>query len=114
MFQVKVNVSVLMLVMTVNVQAEILRDPTRPDPEADAVSVSISAQEGNPLLNSVINKGKNAHAVINNQLFMVGDRVQGVKIIQIGISSVLLADGRKLSMYQQITEQKGTSAHDSD
>lgn len=122
MFQVKVNVSLLMhqlmlamaMAMALNVQAEKLRDPTRPGRGADAVSVSISVQKLAPMLNSVMNTGDNAHAVINHQIFIVGDRVQGVKIIQIGISSVLLADGRTLTMYQKITEPKGTSAYDSD
>ncbi|NRD72472.1 MSHA biogenesis protein MshK [Shewanella sp. VB17] len=103
-----------MLMLTVKVQAENLRDPTRPGFGADAVPLSKSAQENALVLNSVMNKGHNAHAVINQQVFIVGDRVQGVKIIQIGTSSVLLADGRTLNMYQNITELKGTSAHDSD
>ncbi|MEC4725439.1 MSHA biogenesis protein MshK [Shewanella sp. D64] len=110
MFQVKVNwiLAMLVLVLMASVQAETLRDPTRPGKEVGSASTA-TPEKGHALqLNSIISAGTNSHVVINNQIYVVGDRVQGVKITQIGINSVSLADGRKLNMYQIITETKGS------
>lgn len=110
MFQVKVSwiLVLLVLVLTVSVQAETLRDPTRPGREVGVASTAIPDKGHALQINSIVNAGTNSHAVINNQIYVVGDRVQGVKITRIGINSVSLADGRKLNMYQIITETKGS------
>ncbi|WP_333473830.1 MSHA biogenesis protein MshK [Shewanella nanhaiensis] len=116
MFQVKVNLSLAMLLLAfaASTQAETLRDPTRPGRGGGSSTVSAQDMQRGLTLNSVVNAGASSHAVINNQIFVVGDRVQGVKITRIGANSVSLADGRKLSMYQTITETKGSNSNDSD
>lgn len=117
MFQVKVNwilAALVFVLTTVSAQAETLRDPTRPGIGNSVESVSILDKSSALQLNSIVSAGIHSHAVINNQIYVVGDRVQGVKITRIGINSVSLADGRKLTMYQIIIETKGSHLHDSD
>ncbi len=99
----KVSLIVVLLLVT-STQAEILRDPTRPGYSAQVITSSVSSQRDDLILNSVIKSGSASYVVINNEIFKVGDRVQGVSIIAIGINSVSLSDDRKLTMYQAITE----------
>ncbi|BAJ00256.1 MSHA biogenesis protein MshK [Shewanella violacea DSS12] len=95
-----------MLFMT-SAQAETLRDPTRPGYGSQIVRSSVSSHGSDLVLNSVIKAGSASHAVINNKIYQVGDRVQGVRITAIENNSVSLSDERKLTMYQVITESKG-------
>ncbi|TRY16055.1 MSHA biogenesis protein MshK [Shewanella hanedai] len=104
----------LVFALTASVQAETLRDPTRPGKGGGVASVATADKERGLQLNSIVSAGANSHVLINNQIYVVGDTVQGVKITRIGINSVSLADGRKLRMYQIITETKGSNSHDSD
>lgn len=99
-------IALLMLLVT-STQAETLRDPTRPGYGALVIASAASSQSSDLILNSVIKSGSASRAVINNKIFEVGDRVQGVRITAIEINSVSLSDGRKLTMYQAITESKG-------
>jgi len=101
-----VFVSLLVLV-TSTVHAETLRDPTRPGRGAVITDTRVAGQANALVLQSVMKGETSSHAVINNKIFVLGDRVQGVKIVRIDSNSVSLADGRKLKMYQAITETKG-------
>ncbi len=96
----------LLVLLTTSIHAETLRDPTRPGRGAVIVEVTSSGHVNALVLNSVLKGETSSHAVINNKIFVLGDRVQGVKIVRIDTSSVSLADGRKLKMYQAITETK--------
>ncbi|MEI6859484.1 MAG: MSHA biogenesis protein MshK [Shewanella sp.] len=95
---------VLLMLLVTSIQAETLRDPTRPGYNAQVNTSSVSSQRDDLVLNSVIKSGSASYVVINNKIFKVGDRVQGVSIIAIGTNSVSLSDKRKLTMYQSITE----------
>ncbi|WP_299790247.1 MSHA biogenesis protein MshK [uncultured Shewanella sp.] len=97
----------LLVLLTSTVHAETLRDPTRPGRGAAIVDAGSSGTGSALVLNSIVKAESASHAVINNKIFVVGDRVQGVKIVRIDTGSVSLADGRKLKMYQAITETKG-------
>lgn len=97
----------LLMLLATSTQAETLRDPTRPGYGALVIEASASSHSSDLILNSVIKAGSASHAVINNQIFEIGDRVQGVNITAIEIHSVSLSDGRKLTMFQAITESKG-------
>ncbi|MEZ9819348.1 MSHA biogenesis protein MshK [Shewanella sp. 10N.286.45.A1] len=102
--------SLLLLVMSgicFSLNAASLRDPTQPG--AGSISTSSTAVKVNKTLtlNSVVIKQSGAFAVINNEIYKKGQRVQGVKIVQIGKDTVSLADGRKLTMFKAITEIKG-------
>ncbi|MCL1108886.1 hypothetical protein L2719_04910 [Shewanella schlegeliana] len=59
------------------------------------------------VLNSIVQKGSSAYAVINNQIFPLGGKVKGVKIVHIGKDTVSLADGRKLTLFPAVTDLKG-------
>nr|WP_275658896.1 MSHA biogenesis protein MshK [Shewanella sp. Isolate11] len=87
------------------VNAQPLRDPTRPG--VGAVVEKSPQQQQKLKLNSVLLSGSSATAVFNNQLFTVGDKVQGVKIVRINNNGVWLADGRQFTLYQAVTETKG-------
>jgi len=97
----------LLVLLTSTVHAETLRDPTRPGRGGVITDARASGQANALVLNSIVKGETSSHAVINNKIFVLGDRVQGVKIVRIDSSSVSLADGRKLKMYQAITETKG-------
>lgn len=108
MSQLKISLpfALILLLVTSMTQAETLRDPTRPGLGA-IVLASTASDEGTQLvLNSVLKSGSSSIAVINNKMFALGERVQGVKITAINTTSVSLSDGRKLTMYQAITEIK--------
>jgi len=97
----------LLVLLTTSIHAETLRDPTRPGRGVVIVKAASSDHVNALVLNSVLKGETSSHAVINNKIFVLGDRVQGIKIVRIDTSSVSLADGRKLKMYQAITETKG-------
>ncbi|MCK8045814.1 MSHA biogenesis protein MshK [Shewanella sp. 1CM18E] len=90
-----------------SVNATALRDPTLPGDASGKADVVTSSTNNNLVLNSVVKNNTSAYAVINNQIFTLGERVKGVKIVGIGEDSVSLADGRKLTMFQAITDFKG-------
>ncbi|SQH74904.1 MSHA biogenesis protein MshK [Shewanella benthica] len=97
----------LLMLLATSTQAETLRDPTRPGYGSLIIASVASSHSRDLILNSVIKAGSASHAVINNEIFGIGDRVQGVNITAIEINSVSLSDGRKLTMFQAITESKG-------
>ncbi len=83
--------------------AKALRDPTLPG--QGYVSVTGNAERaGSLVLNSIVNSAK-PHAVINNKILFVGDRIDGIRVEYIGKSYVNLSDGRKLKLFQSITER---------
>lgn len=102
--------SLLLLVvsgMCFSLNAASLRDPTLPGAGSSATSSAAVKVDKTLTLNSVVIKQSGAFAVINNEIYKKGQRVQGVKIVQIGKDTVSLADGRKLTMFKAITEIKG-------
>ncbi|WP_223292951.1 MULTISPECIES: MSHA biogenesis protein MshK [Shewanella] len=105
LLKANVPIAVLML-LTTSIQAETLRDPTRPGHGAIVIASTTTDNENQLVLNSVLKSGSASYAVINNKILSVGDRIQGVKITAINVSSVSLSDGRNLAMYQAITETK--------
>lgn len=106
----QISCSVLFLVvsgMCFSLNAASLRDPTLPGAGSTATSSAAVKVDKTLTLNSVVLKQSGAFAVINNEIYTKGQRVQGVKIVQIGKDAVSLADGRKLTMFKAITEIKG-------
>ncbi|GGQ15189.1 MSHA biogenesis protein MshK [Shewanella litoralis] len=107
----RISVSALVLVvgslmlLTTHAKAQSLRDPTLPGQGYVAVSSSIAPKQA-MVLNSIVN-GQRAYAVINNNILSVGDTVSGIglRVTAIGQDSVTLSDGRKLQLFQSITER---------
>lgn len=97
--------SLLMLSMTV-AEATALKDPTRPAAYAGQQHTE-NIESSDLVLNSVVKAGHDAIAVINNNMYKVGARVQGVRIKYIGDSYVKLADGRQLNLFQSVKNSKG-------
>ncbi|WP_144214482.1 MSHA biogenesis protein MshK [Shewanella donghaensis] len=83
--------------------AKSLRDPTLPGQGFVVSSTSVNQPES-LVLNSIVNSNK-PHAVINNKIVFVGDSIEGVRIEYIGKHYVNLSDGRKLKLFQSITER---------
>ncbi|UJF21989.1 MSHA biogenesis protein MshK [Shewanella sp. OMA3-2] len=101
----KINPYVVISLLSLVVFAadgQTLRDPTLPSASYQAVTITDTAES--LVLSSVIN-GASSFAVINNKIMKVGDRVQGVRIVAIGKSQVSLSDGRKLQLFQSVTER---------
>lgn len=87
------------------VSAKELRDPTLPG-KAFAQGQPAAPTQGQRLvLNSIVSSANSAYAVINNQILSVGDSIQGVKVVRITTGAVWLSDGRKLQLFQTITER---------
>lgn len=85
--------------------AESLRDPTLPGKGHAVAAQSSQVHAQTMVLNSIVSSGNTAYAVINNQILSVGDPIQGVRILNITPASVSLSDGRKLTLFQAITER---------
>lgn len=94
--------SSLLSLVVFSAHGQTLRDPTLPSASYQAVVITDAAKS--LVLSSIIN-GASSFAVINNQIMKVGDRVQGVRIVAIGKSQVSLSDGRKLQLFQSVTER---------
>lgn len=101
----KPYIFIALLVISAQVSAENLRDPTLPGKSYSAVGVASQNQHQALVLNSIVSSGNTAYAVINNKIVSVGDSIQGVKVVRITPSSVSLSDGRKLALFQAITER---------
>ncbi len=106
---IKINsvIALLILLAISGAQAETLRDPTRPGHGAIVASSTSTEVDTSLILNSVVKAKASSYAVINNKIFSLGDRVQGVTITAIDTISVSLSDGRRLTMYQAVIETKG-------
>ncbi|WP_346347752.1 MSHA biogenesis protein MshK [Shewanella gelidimarina] len=91
----------------VNLSADSLRDPTLPGAGASITNTATVSSNKALVLNSILIKQSGSFAVINNEIFKQGQRVQGVKIVHIDKDTVSLADGRKLTMFKAILEIKG-------
>ncbi len=107
MLQNKINtvafaVSLMMLLMSAT-NAQTLRDPTLPSQGFLAVKALDDNQA--LVLNSIVN-GQHAYAIINNIILSVGDAVNGsgLRVSKISKDYVTLSDGRKLQLFQSITE----------
>lgn len=94
-----------LLCVASSVSAEALRDPTLPGKGYSGAGQVTQSQEQTLILNSIVSSGSTAYAVINNKILSVGDSIQGVKVVRITPSSVSLSDGRKLALFQAITER---------
>lgn len=83
------------------VNGQSLRDPTLP------AKVGHTAQalqaESDLVLHSIV-KGEHSYVVINDKILKLGERIQGLSIINISHRDVTLSDGRKLTLFQSITE----------
>ncbi|MBW0280045.1 MSHA biogenesis protein MshK [Shewanella xiamenensis] len=101
----KPYIFIALLVISAQVSAENLRDPTLPGKSYSAVSAASQNQHQALVLNSIVSSGNTAYAVINNKIVSVGDSIQGVEVVRITPSSVSLSDGRKLALFQAITER---------
>ncbi|ABZ78394.1 MSHA biogenesis protein MshK [Shewanella halifaxensis HAW-EB4] len=90
-----------------NLNAATLRDPTRPGNFSGNTTSVKASTNTSMVLNSIVQKGSSAYVVINNQIFTLGGKVNGVKIVHIGKDTVSLADGRKLTLFPAVTDLKG-------
>jgi MSHA biogenesis protein MshK len=95
--------SLMMLLMSA-ANAQTLRDPTLPG--QGFVAVQAKADNQSLVLNSIVN-GQNTYAVINNIILSVGDAISGsgLRVSKINKDDVTLSDGRKLQLFQSITER---------
>ncbi|WP_258405064.1 MSHA biogenesis protein MshK [Shewanella psychrotolerans] len=112
MSRIKVNslsalLFMVLLMATYFVQAQSLRDPTRPGIGGVSISENPQSVTEKLKLNSVLISSGSATAIFNNKIYAIGDLVQGVKIVRINNKGVWLADGRQFALYQAVTETKG-------
>ncbi len=98
-------ISILLCLSSTAVLAESLRDPTLPGKGFAAVDTTSQMQDQAIILNSIVSSGNTAYAVINNKIVSVGDNIQGLRIVKITRAYVSLSDGRKLTLFQAITER---------
>lgn len=100
-----INVAVLaLLILAAPAKAASLRDPTMPPVGMTSVNTTHSGTAESLVLNSIIQGATGAKAIINNQLYRQGARLQDTAIRYIGANEVLLADGRRLQLFKKITE----------
>ncbi|MBB1269639.1 MSHA biogenesis protein MshK [Shewanella sp. SR44-3] len=83
------------------VHGQALRDPTLP--AGQMMDSAEKSQQSSLVLSSII-KGSENYAVINNHILKVGERIEGLKLVHIGHKDVTFSDGRKLTLFQVITE----------
>ncbi|MCH1930241.1 MSHA biogenesis protein MshK [Shewanella sp. A25] len=95
---------IALLGLSTQVAAESLRDPTLPGKGVAGSGASFSNRQQALVLQSIVNSGSSAYAVINNKILSVGDSIQGVKVVRITSTAVSLSDGRKLALFKAITE----------
>ncbi|MCH1924125.1 MSHA biogenesis protein MshK [Shewanella sp. C32] len=93
------------LLLALPVMAADLRDPTLPPVgwQIDTSAAAQSASDTSLVLNSIITGAAGKRAVINNQLYHVGDKVNGVAISAISDQQVSLANGNKLRLFPPVT-----------
>jgi MSHA biogenesis protein MshK len=102
MTKASVNLSIAaLLLMAPSVNGQVLRDPTLP--AGQVMDTGSQAAQSGLVLSSII-KGSENYAVINNQILKVGERVEGLKLVHIGHQDVTFSDGKKLTLFQVITE----------
>jgi MSHA biogenesis protein MshK len=102
MTKASVNLSIAaLLLMAPSVNGQVLRDPTLP--AGQAMDTGSQVAQSGLVLSSII-KGSENYAVINNQILKVGERVEGLKLVHIGHQDVTFSDGKKLTLFQVITE----------
>lgn len=93
------------LMLVASVDAQSLRDPTLPGQGYAVVTTPQNITQQSLILNSIVN-GQHAYAVINNKIVAVGDTVNnGLTVSSISQDNVTLSDGRKLQLFQSITER---------
>ncbi|MGL5047505.1 MAG: MSHA biogenesis protein MshK [Shewanella sp.] len=93
----------LLLCLASSATAQALRDPTLPGKGHQVSSLGTQTDKQALVLNSIVRSENSAYAVINNKILSVGDRIQGVSLVRITPTSVVLSDGRKLVLFQAIT-----------
>jgi MSHA biogenesis protein MshK len=96
--------SCLMMLLVFAANAQTLRDPTLPG--QGFIAVKAKADNQSLMLNSIVN-GQHSYAVINNIILSVGDAISGsgLRVSKISKDYVTLSDGRKLQLFQSITER---------
>lgn len=105
MLRNKPYIFIVLMSLSLSVSAETLRDPTLPG-KGDTGAIAVNQTQHRPLvLNSIVSSNGSAYAVINNKIVALGGSIQGVKVVRIDTSSVSLSDGRKLTLFQTITER---------
>ncbi|RLV59050.1 MSHA biogenesis protein MshK [Parashewanella curva] len=89
------------------VQAASLNDPTRPAvmPSAEPAG-TVTVKKSRSGLTSIIS-GKRPVAIINNEIKSVGDSINGSKVVAIKPTQVILANGKKIKMYQSVASAEG-------
>ncbi len=85
--------------------AAVLRDPTLPSIGMNVGRQQVIEVETGLVLKSIIRTTGQASAVINQRILKKGDSIQGVTISDIAADSVLLSDGRRLTLFKAITEE---------
>lgn len=83
------------------VNGQSLRDPTLPAKVQQAEQGQQA--ESSLVLHSIVT-GEHSYVVINDKILKLGERIQGLSIIKISNRDVTLSDGRKLTLFQSITE----------
>ncbi|QDF68320.1 MSHA biogenesis protein MshK [Shewanella sp. SNU WT4] len=109
MWRINLSLSLLLLVCcSHSAWAEMLRDPTRPLVSSGAMSGAHATANRGLKLHSIVTSASRRYALINNQLYQVGSKIADTQIQRITDNSVILADGRKLVVFQGVTSQLGT------
>lgn len=101
----KPYIFIALAILASSASAEVLRDPTLPGKGFSATGQADQTHDQALVLNSIVSSGNTAYAVINNKILSVGDSIQGRTIVRITPSTVSLSDGRKLTLFQIITER---------
>ena len=81
-----------------------LKDPTKPVNNAAPRSQK-TRTGGNLKLNSVVIQTTQSYAVINNRIYHRGQKVRGIRITKITEDHVLLANGRKLTLFKSLSQK---------
>lgn len=80
---------------------EIIHDPTKPAHYA-APTARRNYSGKKLVLNSIVVTSNRSYAVINNQIYHRGEKVQGIGISQITHDHVRLSNGRKLTLFKSV------------
>lgn len=101
----RINLVIVMLAIVLPASAASLRDPTKPPSgwQVSSASASIKPANSGLTLNSIISGRGSPRAVINNQIYRVGDKVNGVAIRAINDQQVALVNGNILRLFPAVT-----------
>ena len=105
LLKTKLMIALLGVTFLPPLAAKSLIDPTRPSITVVSSDSEVT-QATNWQLTSIVT-GDKPFAIIDNQLVQVGEHIHGVKVTSINTDAVELSDGRRIALYQSITEPKG-------